>query len=169
MLRRPPRSTLFPSTTLFRSHVAHPEPSRAARAGTVIGARLEPQRDVVAEEDPVADPPLERVQVRGHRSRRPEVQPGVAAQEVQHVAPGPRVDDEAGAPNHGRRRVPGRLVGRRGDVGVDLEPDVVAQEVPDPTAEPEALPRVERIIEPERAVVPGPPRETPELELVVTS
>src|SRR2546427_1194001 len=34
MIRRPPRSTLFPYTTLFRSHVgARPEPGRpAARA-----------------------------------------------------------------------------------------------------------------------------------------
>src|SRR5260221_14561317 len=26
MIRRPPRSTLFPYTTLFRSHLNHPEP-----------------------------------------------------------------------------------------------------------------------------------------------
>src|SRR5687767_15704708 len=36
MLRRPPRSTLFPYTTLFRSHRSF----RDARARTVAGARL---------------------------------------------------------------------------------------------------------------------------------
>src|SRR3989449_11163178 len=103
MIRRPPRSTLFPYTTLFRSglgdlrgrggfvaaaaaqeerqaggpgHVAHPEPSRAARAGTVVGARLDPRRGVVAEEDQVADPPLYRGRGRGPRTPRAEVEGG---------------------------------------------------------------------------------------------
>src|SRR5258708_31929704 len=35
MIRRPPRSTLFPYTTLFRSHTARAEsPERGARAAT---------------------------------------------------------------------------------------------------------------------------------------
>src|SRR2546422_6097573 len=36
MIRRPPRSTLFPYTTLFRS--PHPAAPRAARAGAGAGA-----------------------------------------------------------------------------------------------------------------------------------
>src|SRR5947207_9169578 len=32
MIRRPPRSTLFPYTTLFRSHLAHALDLRSARA-----------------------------------------------------------------------------------------------------------------------------------------
>src|SRR5688572_31106956 len=35
MLRRPPRSTLFPYTTLFRSHVTPPPPPRATLAAIV--------------------------------------------------------------------------------------------------------------------------------------
>src|SRR5258708_30102389 len=37
MIRRPPRSTLFPYTTLFRSH---PDGSRCARAGLVLVPRV---------------------------------------------------------------------------------------------------------------------------------
>src|SRR2546427_3107257 len=33
MIRRPPRSTLFPYTTLFRSHRLHPHRQLAAHAG----------------------------------------------------------------------------------------------------------------------------------------
>src|SRR3712207_8108327 len=32
MIRRPPRSTLFPYTTLFRSHPVHPRPHRGVTA-----------------------------------------------------------------------------------------------------------------------------------------
>src|SRR3712207_7512699 len=32
MIRRPPRSTLFPYTTLFRSRAGHPRPRRGHRA-----------------------------------------------------------------------------------------------------------------------------------------
>src|SRR3712207_7942257 len=32
MIRRPPRSTLFPYTTLFRSHVREPDPARPRAA-----------------------------------------------------------------------------------------------------------------------------------------
>src|SRR3712207_8312950 len=37
MIRRPPRSTLFPYTTLFRSAAAQPVPRVARWAGVVIG------------------------------------------------------------------------------------------------------------------------------------
>src|SRR2546430_11620515 len=41
MIRRPPRSTLFPYTTLFRSQVAQPLGDRAARGqGVEHGARV---------------------------------------------------------------------------------------------------------------------------------
>src|SRR5882672_6024426 len=35
MIRRPPRSTLFPYTTLFRSDADHPRPAGADRAGAM--------------------------------------------------------------------------------------------------------------------------------------
>src|SRR3712207_7144703 len=45
MIRRPPRSTLFPYTTLFRSHgelhaVVHPEIPRVANVGFLVGGVL---------------------------------------------------------------------------------------------------------------------------------
>src|SRR5690348_17494395 len=49
MIRRPPRSTLFPYTTLFRSHrhpaVPGPGPAGAAAAGGGGGARAARQTD----------------------------------------------------------------------------------------------------------------------------
>src|SRR5436309_9361639 len=40
MIRRPPRSTLFPYTTLFRSHRRHPRPAADGQGAD----RLPPQR-----------------------------------------------------------------------------------------------------------------------------
>src|SRR5437879_9975589 len=49
MIRRPPRSTLFPYTTLFRSHRAHPPASTRARRRP---ARLAaPEARAIAEGD----------------------------------------------------------------------------------------------------------------------
>src|SRR6266511_6284478 len=64
MIRRPPRSTLFPYTTLFRSRPPRPPaPSRAsslvavrdAPAGQVVGGNR--QRHAVAREHPDPKPP----------------------------------------------------------------------------------------------------------------
>src|SRR2546425_8616160 len=41
MIRRPPRSTLFPYTTLFRSPVAHPQPVGSGLQVDVAGARAQ--------------------------------------------------------------------------------------------------------------------------------
>src|SRR5437016_10872239 len=41
MIRRPPRSTLFPYTTLFRSHHAH-QIHRAAAEAAVVGRERQP-------------------------------------------------------------------------------------------------------------------------------
>src|SRR2546429_5755122 len=48
MIRRPPRSTLFPYTTLFRSH---PEHARAAREDEGFGQRLTHQASARRAED----------------------------------------------------------------------------------------------------------------------
>src|SRR5260221_7113228 len=51
MIRRPPRSTLFPYTTLFRSHVGNPEGELCRRVvrsyltGTVVSRDRAPQSD----------------------------------------------------------------------------------------------------------------------------
>src|SRR2546427_9029253 len=54
MIRRPPRSTLFPYTTLFRSRTPYPEAARGCRAGECRGAtaaRGAPQADRGAPRD----------------------------------------------------------------------------------------------------------------------
>src|SRR3712207_8563586 len=56
MIRRPPRSTLFPYTTLFRSRDPHPPRKRAARGPP--GARLSFLRVDFAEE-PLGTAPAE--------------------------------------------------------------------------------------------------------------
>src|SRR3712207_9055718 len=48
MIRRPPRSTLFPYTTLFRSRLLHPDPAHAAVARQVgRAARRRQERRLV--------------------------------------------------------------------------------------------------------------------------
>src|SRR3712207_8836445 len=58
MIRRPPRSTLFPYTTLFRSLADGDGPGLCGRAG----AGLDPEGD---RDDPARDPALDG----GHRPR----------------------------------------------------------------------------------------------------
>src|SRR3712207_8087209 len=67
MIRRPPRSTLFPYTTLFRSAVTHP--LRNHRALEEVGAELgedAPARDLA---DAVSGAP-DALQAGGHGLRR---------------------------------------------------------------------------------------------------
>src|SRR3989442_7821430 len=68
MIRRPPRSTLFPYTTLFRSHVERPE-ERVARAGRVeahlVDELLEDER-VVGEQRDAPLPVVETDRSRDH-------------------------------------------------------------------------------------------------------
>src|SRR5437870_9900630 len=51
MIRRPPRSTLFPYTTLFRSDLPHAVRSAAASFPRVLGQRVSAQRDGRAVQD----------------------------------------------------------------------------------------------------------------------
>src|SRR3712207_7997650 len=60
MIRRPPRSTLFPYTTLFRSLPAHPHPPRRARDRSRDRAGVLPEETGVGEGS-----------VRHHRRLRP--------------------------------------------------------------------------------------------------
>src|SRR3989441_5761434 len=56
MIRRPPRSTLFPYTTLFRSRPAHGlRPPRLRRLGAVLRAALLPAGDASGVEGPADD------------------------------------------------------------------------------------------------------------------
>src|SRR5690242_21610129 len=59
MLRRPPRSTLFPYTTLFRSHVVHQQQGRGGTGGPD------------GKEEPVSSADLPLLQKdRAHRGRQ---------------------------------------------------------------------------------------------------
>src|SRR2546426_5675470 len=49
MIRRPPRSTLFPYTTLFRSHAVHPHQSPGGRDGLRQARRPLEQPRVIRE------------------------------------------------------------------------------------------------------------------------
>src|SRR3712207_8720755 len=68
MRRRPPRSTLFPYTTLFRSGEPTPRPEGAARAAR--RERLEPPRDERDDVAPAARRGLERHAVVAAPARR---------------------------------------------------------------------------------------------------
>src|SRR3712207_8945752 len=46
MIRRPPRSTLFPYTTLFRSEVGAPPPGDHGAGSPVVARGLEERRDL---------------------------------------------------------------------------------------------------------------------------
>src|SRR5258705_9598190 len=61
MIRRPPRSTLFPYTTLFRSPVGQPAPA--------VLALSDPVHDCVDERAPVSDDPNRRLRDRSIRRR----------------------------------------------------------------------------------------------------
>src|SRR3712207_3013100 len=80
MIRRPPRSTLFPYTTLFRSRAAggHPEQVVRPRAPAPVG--LKDDRRVLAGEiyGHLGRPPLRRDGVRGYRVPRYLVLEGLA-------------------------------------------------------------------------------------------
>src|SRR2546423_13290869 len=72
MIRRPPRSTLFPYTTLFRSHGVI-----LARAGLLLGLPLGPLAHLEALAVVDTDPRAGVVVRRRHRRRRPVDLPGV--------------------------------------------------------------------------------------------
>src|SRR5258707_6749519 len=50
MIRRPPRSTLFPYTTLFRSHAHSRVAARYARAAALLG-KVEPVEQALFQKD----------------------------------------------------------------------------------------------------------------------
>src|SRR5256885_6887473 len=75
MIRRPPRSTLFPYTTLFRSRVRLQPPDAARRAGEdeLILAREPPQRKT-EEREREAIETVRRTPIAADRRSRAEVQ-----------------------------------------------------------------------------------------------
>src|SRR5260370_26949344 len=67
MIRRPPRSTLFPYTTLFRSRGRTPRPSRHPRRGAPDYEHRVPGTRPVAAPGRVGRRRLYRLRVRPHR------------------------------------------------------------------------------------------------------
>src|SRR2546430_16053381 len=102
MIRRPPRSTLFPYTTLFRSHpevilVAEHADQRVTGTPRVavaqrIGQHQRPVRIVRHVEDPLAAD----IEPAGHVRAPEALRPGVAGR-----------PERRGAPGEGRGRRPG--------------------------------------------------------------
>src|SRR5437764_8385252 len=72
MLPRPPRSTLFPYTTLFRSRLARVRPRRVGRVGheVVAAAAVAVVAPDVAEIEPVPDLVRDRKSTRLNSSHR---------------------------------------------------------------------------------------------------
>src|SRR5215510_8857888 len=71
MIRRPPRSTLFPYTTLFRSHRGHlPDPGRPLADGPGLDLSGHPDRRH-ADRDGVVDLPSRGLARGPHGGRRP--------------------------------------------------------------------------------------------------
>src|SRR2546425_9677429 len=69
MIRRPPRSTLFPYTTLFRSHGVVVDRDRAARSDPGVDADSRARRDI---ED--ADPPCRGQEIARSEEHTSELQ-----------------------------------------------------------------------------------------------
>src|SRR2546428_418991 len=94
MIRRPPRSTLFPYTTLFRSQALH--------GGHLDAARLAPRRPHI-EEDDLAAVVGQRDAAAGRQARGPEL--GGPRSHGDEIDLRSDLDDERGA-EHERRHDP---------------------------------------------------------------
>src|SRR2546422_3651462 len=93
MIRRPPRSTLFPYTTLFRSLLRHARPFVEPRAVVAAPHRRQPQADAVDLADLAAAPR------RGAQRQQETVRPPVVIGEVR---------ERQLVPVHGSSRGPAR-------------------------------------------------------------
>src|SRR3989454_7351651 len=109
MIRRPPRSTLFPYTTLFRSHTAR---YRARRALRVLGSRRDrAHADRGADLRRAARPPARAARVRAAGHVRDPIPPAPflagphRAHRDRHGVPPPRA---AGRGARRERGAPGR-------------------------------------------------------------
>src|SRR5260370_32477556 len=74
MIRRPPRSTLFPYTTLFRSHPEHGPAGRRGRVDRLIqDDEVDAKRfEFTAEGDQVLERPREAIELCAHNHIRSE-------------------------------------------------------------------------------------------------
>src|SRR6266498_6159231 len=85
MIRRPPRSTLFPYTTLFRSAPRHGSPARRAGGGDRVRLGVGPRNRDAGEADreairlPAGRGAAARERAAKHPVRRPRCRPGADA------------------------------------------------------------------------------------------
>ena len=77
--------------------VTRPVSARESRVGRVEATHLEAEGGVVAEKDPVADRAVDGVVGEAVGSRLLEVEPGVAAEDIEEVAGRSEIEDQAGA------------------------------------------------------------------------
>src|SRR2546425_805967 len=140
--------------------MAGPVSAGESRVGRVKAAHLEAQGGSVAEKDPVADRAMDGVVGEAIGRRLLEVEPGVAAEDVEQIAGGPEIQHQAGAAVGQRGRGAaglriGALVAR-----VELCADDVTEEIAQPAATADLVVQVEDL------VVAGERSEGAELELV---
>src|SRR5476651_2856110 len=73
MIRRPPRSTLFPYTTLFRSKKPRPRPDSTCAATVEFPAKLAPSLGLRSLREPPSGPIAEVALQRTHLEVAPEI------------------------------------------------------------------------------------------------
>src|SRR6266446_1621522 len=135
--------------------VSRPVATGEPGAGSVDGASFEPEGDLLAQEDPVADGAMHGVVREVVAGTVAEMEPSVSAKDIEEVVLVAHVDDEAATPER-QRRV--RAAGpRRGLLVADIElkPDRRAEEVAETPATADLFLQFERAvvtrIRPERA------------------
>ncbi len=140
--------------------VSRPIAARERRAGRVDGARFYPEGDLVPEEDPVAECAMNAVICEGVAGVVIEPHPRIAAEDVEKVAGGPEVEDQAAAPQRQPAAVAAGLRRRLLIADIELDADHRAEEVAESPA------AADLIVELERAVVARERAERPDFELV---
>src|SRR5439155_14784988 len=143
-----------------RNHSDVPDPitpGTHAAGPAIIDSRLQAECYMVAdEEDSLAEPPVQGVQIGMVGWIGSHVESGIPAQ---HVRAARAKDQARAAERGGRLSHPAELRKRLRYVGVDLEAEVVAEEVADPST------ATELVVELEAAVVPCVAAEYAHLDL----
>src|SRR5438094_6884946 len=117
-------------------HVTHPRRAQTAALRGIVGARLEPERQAVGEEDPVAQPTVRRVQGKAVGWIDAHVEAGIARQHIQNVVRPPPPDDQAGPAVAYLGVAPASLRERVGDAAGDFGPPIAVEVEREPSATP---------------------------------
>src|SRR6266853_1304035 len=140
--------------------VARPVPTGESGVGRVETTHLEAERGLIAEEDSVADRAVDGVVGEAVRCRVFEVEPGIAAEDIEEVTGGSEIQHQTGAAvGQGGRSNAGPRVGAL-IARVDLRAHDVTEEIAQPAAPADLVVQVEHL------VVTREGSERAELELV---